>query len=85
MTAYEGNPYGKAIADDYLDYVQKLPPEEREYVKDYDVRFFEDGTGRHAVKISIPLNEVWWQHVIIYDQNNQRIKIIKRKGGSYRS
>jgi hypothetical protein len=85
VTAYEGNPYGKTIGNDYLNYVQGLPPEERKYVKDYNVRFFEDGTGRHAVKISIPIDGVWWEHVLIYNKENERVKTLKYKGGGYQS
>jgi hypothetical protein len=84
-TAYEGSPYAKAITDDYLDYVQKLPPEEKKYVKDYKVRFFEDRTGQHAVKISIPLDGIWWEHVLIYDKDNKRTKVIRYAGSHYRS
>src|SRR5438874_79229 len=47
------NQVPKTIADDYQDYIQKLPPKERSYVQGYDLRFFEDGTGQHAVKIEI--------------------------------
>ena len=84
-TAYEGCPYGKAIIDDYRNYIEKLPRKERYYVSDFDIRFFEDGTGQHAVQISIPLNGVWREHVLIYDKDNKRIKVIKYASGRYAS
>ncbi len=84
-TAMEGSPYNKAITRDYMEYVQKLPSEEKQYVRDYNIKFFEDGTGRHAVKIAIPLTGIWWEHIIIYDRADHRMKVIKRKGGWYRS
>lgn len=73
----------KAITDDYQDYIQNLSPEERRLVG--WVEFFEDGTGQHAVKITINWHGTWWRHVLIYDRDNNRIKVTKYKSGSYRS
>jgi len=72
-----------AITRDYQDYIEKLPPEERRLVG--SVEFFEDGTGRQAVKITIDWHGTWWRHVLIYDKDNNRIRVIKHKSGSYRS
>ena len=77
------NKLDKAIAANYQDYIQKLPSEERNYVG--TIHLFEDGAGRHAVKIEIGLNGTWWEHVLIYDKNNKRIKTIKYSSGGYRS
>ena len=68
----------KAIDDDCKDYIHKLSPEEsvgagREY--------FEDGTGRHAIKITIGVNGKNWEHVLIYDKDNHRIYTIKYVSG----
>jgi len=50
----------KAITDDYQVYINKLPPQERERAKfKYHQRFCEDGTGQHAVEISVPLDGTW--------------------------
>jgi hypothetical protein len=73
----------QTITNDYQDYIQKLPPEERKYAG--GIQYFEDGTGQHAVKIEIGLNGTWWQHVLIYDKNDKRIKVIKYASGGYRS
>jgi hypothetical protein len=71
----------KAITDNYQGYIHQLPPQERKYAG--TVWFLEDGTGQHAVKIEIPLNHVWREHVLIYDKDNKRIKVIKYAGGRY--
>jgi hypothetical protein len=75
----------QAITDDYRDYIQKLPPEERKFVDDNNIWFYEDGTGQHAVRIEIGLNHTWWEHVLIYDKENKRIKVIKYPNGRYAS
>ena len=46
------NKLDKAIRDDYQDYIQHLPPEERKFAG--GINLYEDGSGRHAVKISMP-------------------------------
>jgi hypothetical protein len=73
----------KAIMDDYQDYIQKLSLEERKLVG--IVWFFENGTGQYAVKIEIDLHGTEWEHVLIYDKDNKRIKTIKYIGGHYQS
>lgn len=73
----------QTIVNDYQNYIQKLPSEERKYAG--MIQYFEDGMGEHAIKIEIPLNGTWWQHVLIYDQNDKRIKMIKYSSGGYRS
>jgi hypothetical protein len=74
---------GEAIMVDYQDYIQKLPPEEKKLANySHD---FEDGTGQHAVLIEVGVNGTWWEHVLIYDKDNKRIKTIKYSNGGYRS
>jgi hypothetical protein len=73
----------KAIRTDYQDYIRHLPPEEMNFASyEHD---FENGTGQHAVLIVIGLNGTWWNHVLIYDKANKRIKTIKYSDGHYRS
>jgi hypothetical protein len=79
------NKIPKAVRDDYQDYIQQLPTAERRYVIESNIWFLEDGSGRHAVRIAIPINGVWWQHVLIYDIDNKRIRATKYKSGGYRS
>jgi hypothetical protein len=73
----------ETIVKDYQDYIQKLPPEEKKFA--YVNHFFEDGTGQHAVQIKIPLHGTWWEHVLIYDKDNKRVKTIKFSRGGYGS
>jgi len=75
----------KAITEDYRSYIQNLSREERLNAYDSNIRLLEDGTGKHAITISIPLSgwwaSVWWEHVLVYDTNNMRIKTLKYKSG----
>jgi hypothetical protein len=73
----------QVITDDYKGYIQKLSPEERKYAG--PIFYFEDGTGQHAVRITIGLNGTVWRHVLIYDKDNKRIKTIKYASGDYHS
>jgi hypothetical protein len=70
----------KATTDNYKDYIQKLSPEERKFIA--YTEYFEDGTGQHAVKITIGLNHTNWRRVLIYDKDNKRIKTIKYISGN---
>jgi hypothetical protein len=74
----------KAITDDYKSYIQKLSPEERKYMGPYE--FFEDATGQHAVRIETDINgNQAWYHILIYDKDSKRIKVIKYYKGKYMS
>jgi hypothetical protein len=73
----------KAITDDYKNYIQKLSPEEQKRAG--PIFYYEDGTGQHAVLIKIGINGTVWEHVLIYDKNDKRIKTIKYASGNYRS
>jgi hypothetical protein len=79
------NKLAPAIWDDYQDYVQKLPVAERHVATEFNPDFLEDGTGRHALRLSIPLSGTWWEHVLLYDQNNRRVQATKRITGHYQS
>ena len=71
----------QTINADYQDYIEKLPPKVRNYVG--GVSFFQDGTGRHAVQVGVSMNGTHWQHVLIYDENNKRLKVMKYVSGYY--
>jgi hypothetical protein len=74
----------KAITDDYKDYIQKLSPEETKYMGPNE--FFEDGTGQHAVRIETDINGTdAWYHVLFYDKDNKRTKVVKYFKGHYES
>ena len=70
------------IEKDCQDYIKGLglkPGNGNEYVA--YIEFFEDGTGQHAEKITIFKNFTNWEHVLIYDNNNKRIKTTKYISG----
>ena len=73
----------QTITANYKAYIKTLSPDEQKYAG--PILYFEDGTGQHAVKILIGLNGTVWEHVLIYDQNNKRIKTVKYSNGGYRS
>jgi hypothetical protein len=73
----------KAITEDYQNYIEKLPNGEGKFVG--PIQFFADETGQHAVRIEIALNGTDWAHVLIYDEENKRVKVIKYVSGHYRS
>jgi hypothetical protein len=73
----------QTIVSDYQDYIQKLPPTEKPYSGVND--WLKDGTGQHAIVIEVALNGTWWNHVLIYNKDDKRIKTIKYSPGHYRS
>jgi len=75
----------QSIVNDYQNYIQNLSPEEKQNLGPYPASFFEDGTGRHAVRIEIGINGKEWEHVLIYDKDNKQIKTIKYVAGHYAS
>jgi len=73
----------KAIMDDYQSYVKTLSQEEQKGMA--PVFCYENGTGQHAVEITIGINQTVWRHILIYDKDNKRIKSIKYASGDYHS
>ncbi|HSY75055.1 MAG TPA: hypothetical protein VK810_06270 [Dongiaceae bacterium] len=82
---YTPDPSDQIIEKDYQDYIQKLPPEERNYVG--PVFYFKDGTGQHAVDVQVSLKgkNASWHYAFIYDKENKRIKVIKYGYTRYQS
>jgi hypothetical protein len=76
-------PSDKIIEKDYQDYIQKLSPEEKRNVSPLHV--YKDGTGQHAVDFAVGVNGRYTRHILIYDKDNKRIKVIKYKTGWYQS
>ncbi len=75
--------FDKAVKEDYKLYIDRLPNGEKQFVG--PIQLFEDGNGQHAVRIEIALNGTDWAHVLIYDRDNKRIKVIKYVSNHYRS
>lgn len=70
----------QAVVNDYQNYIKQLPPQERQLATVDE--WLKDGTGQHAIKITIGLNHKNWRHILIYDKNNRRIKTIKYISGN---
>ena len=66
----------KAIVNDYKDYLKKLPPKQQGPCQ---ILFYENEAGQHAVHMEIfeGNQNASWQHVLIYDKNNNRIKAVR--------
>ena len=74
----------KAITEDYKDYIQKLSPKETRYLG--PVFYFEDGAGQHAVRIESDIDgKDCWYHILFYDKDNRRVKVVKYFYGRYQS
>ena len=65
------------------EYIQSLSLKRKDFVGSVD--FLESRTGQHAVDIKIGINGKWWEHILIYDKDNTRIKVIKYRNGGYES
>ena len=80
-----GSPFARSIHDDYQDYIRGLPDDERSRIDDFGISFLEDTTGQRAVEIYIPRSGVRWKHVLIYDTDGKRTKVIKYASSRYMS
>jgi len=69
----------QATVNDYQNYIQQLPPQERQLATVDE--WLKDETGRHAILITVGLNFTNWRHVLIYDKDNKRTKTIKYADG----
>jgi hypothetical protein len=69
------------VKADYQAYIATLSAQEREFVYEYNIWYFERDSDLHAVMIKIPLNGVWWDHVLVYNHDNIRVRVVKFSGG----
>ena len=84
----EGCPFDKAICDDYKRYLERLSREQKALLSDWDLEFYEDGNGRHAVMIRNVRKVGWvfnytYNHILIYNKRNKRTKVIRYRTGTY--
>jgi hypothetical protein len=79
----DGNHLDKVIIDDYKDFIAKnnLAPE---YAT---LGFFENGAGQHAVEFTAypPNQNASWHYLLIYNNDNRRIKVKKYSYVRYQS
>jgi hypothetical protein len=73
----------QVIINDYQNYIQQLPQQERQAATIDD--WLKDGKGQHAIMITVSLDGTTWRHILIYDKDNKKIKVIKYSSGGYRS
>ena len=77
----------RPIVEDYEAFIQTLPPKERIQVDKYSVDRYEDGRGGHAVRFRIGkdgiVNGTWWYYVLIYSNENKRVKVMNYADGKY--
>ena len=71
------------INKDSKDYIQKLSLTSRDFVMSSSL--YEDASGEHALDIQIGVDGTWWHHILFYDKNDKRVKVIKFTSGGYRS
>jgi hypothetical protein len=71
----------QAVIKDATDYINKLPSNQRN--RTGPQQWLTDGKGQHALVIPVALNGTDWGHVLIYDKNDKRIKVIKYVMGNY--
>ena len=63
------------VVTDYNAYIEKLPKAERPGVS--DVKYYIDGTGRHAVAVLVIVGGTPWTHLLVYDKQNKRTGVTK--------
>ena len=79
---YLPEPSDQILEKDYHDYIRNLPPGEQEFIG--PVFFFKDGTGQHAAQIEVDIGgKDCWHHILFYDKENKRIKVVKYFYGRY--
>jgi hypothetical protein len=77
----ENNNPDEAIEKDYNDYLNHLSSKEKMW--SMVSGFYKDGKGQHAITIDTAWYGTSWTHVLIYDQHDKRIKVIKYVSGYY--
>ena len=65
----------QAIIDDYQAFAHQVCP--TFFMTEVDL--YEDGTGKHAVRIELEDQPEHIDYYLLYDTNNVRIKVIKGK------
>jgi hypothetical protein len=75
----------KALSDDYKDYIQKLPSNQKGYIG--TIFIYENESGQHAVSIEIfeGNKNASWKHVLFYDKDNKRTKAMRYDHIKYQS
>ena len=70
----------ETIKQDATSFFQTLSEQERSWwvnQGDFAARYWEDGTGQHAVVLQCPHDGEAWYYALIYDRSNRRINTLK--------
>jgi hypothetical protein len=72
---YKTKPLDQAIIDDYQSYIKKNDL----YLQGAIGGFYEDGAGQRAVGFTAfpPQKNATWNYVLIYDNQDKRVKVIR--------
>ena len=73
----------KLIKADYQDYIKTIKLGKYDFIG--DVEYSKNKLGEHAVSILVGDDGTWWNHILVYDKNDKRIKTVKYTSGGYRS
>jgi hypothetical protein len=77
---FKGEP-SQVVQKDAQDYISKLPGMEKNWVGPQS--WLTDGKAQHALVITVAVNGTDWGHVLIYDKNDRRVKVVKYVMGHY--
>ena len=84
LGSFSYTPVPDTIQRDARTYFQTLSEVERTSAEDDShVKYWEDGTGQHAVVLDAAHDNEFWTIALIYDRDNRRIKVLKYSTGSY--
>jgi len=85
LTTGEARQLNQSIKDDSQKYIHTLPSDDQNGLTESSLWYYEDGTGQHAVRFETGKHGTSWAHVLIYDKDNKRTKVIKYMSGHYAS
>ena len=74
------------IRQDAMTYIQQLPKSARNSAQmESNLEYWEDGAGQRAVVLNSSCDGQRWQYALIYNRNNQRVKVLRYSVGGYSS
>ena len=75
-------PIDHLFEKDWQEYILTLSPGEQQYTHIDSI--YKNATGQHAVKIEIDVDgKDCWYHVLFYDKENKRVRVVKYFFGRY--
>ena len=75
-------PSDQIIEKDYQEYIHSLSPHERQFVG--PVFEFTNEKGQNAIQIELDIDgKDCWYHILFYDKDNKRVRVVKYFYGRY--